>query len=54
MGFIRKAANAVLPFGLVGNALLNNKKKDGPRPQPVSLLTAGSPEPRPSLVSRNY
>lgn len=54
MGFIRKAASAVLPFGLIGNALLKDKKKDKPESKPLTLMTEGySSSSSPSLVSRN-
>jgi len=53
MGFIRKAANAVLPFGLIGNALLKDKKKDKPQtPSLAATDTTGTSTP--SLLSTKY
>lgn len=56
MGFVRKAAGAILPFGLIGNALLKkDKKKDKPKESSTtpSLTTANYSSSTPSsLVSR--
>jgi hypothetical protein len=53
MGFIRKIASAgITPFGMITNALVG-KKKDKPKPGPLTLMTEGySSTSGPSLVSR--
>lgn len=50
MSYMKQAANTVLPFGLLGNALLKNRNKDKEiKPQP-SLVTEGTQVDRSSMI----